>query len=182
MKRIVKWSEHHGKLMEYNITKRGDGSRVYWSPQMLSILKAKYPFTRDEEMAEMFNVGRKTLMRKARELGLKKDPEYIRRVRTESSRLGVLAAKRMGFPTRFKKGVQNGVPFAKGRKISDEEKQANRERMHRYWLLNPDVKRRYSETMKANWQDPIWREKKIKDIKRGKRNEHQRRNGLHTNG
>lgn len=52
-------------------------ARNYWSPQMLDDMKRLFPYRSNEFMCEYLGVKPASLGRKARELGLKKDKEYI---------------------------------------------------------------------------------------------------------
>lgn len=54
------------------------GYKIFWTGQMLQDLKELFPVTANPEMAEMLGISESTMHRKARELGLKKDPEYIK--------------------------------------------------------------------------------------------------------
>lgn len=58
------------------ISKRGFFA-IYWTPNMISILKRHYPNSPNSEVCEMLCVSERTLLRKAKELGLKKCKEYI---------------------------------------------------------------------------------------------------------
>lgn len=52
-------------------------ARNWWSPQMLDDMKRLFPYKSNKFMCEYLNVSSASLGRKARELGLKKDKEYI---------------------------------------------------------------------------------------------------------
>ena len=58
------------------ISKRGFFA-IYWTPNMISILKRHYPNSPNSEVCEMLGVSERTLLRKAKELGLEKSEEYI---------------------------------------------------------------------------------------------------------
>jgi hypothetical protein len=55
-------------------------TRIFWSKQMLDDLKSMYPDTLNQEVAEYVGVSWRTLRRKAKELDLKKDPDFIKRI------------------------------------------------------------------------------------------------------
>ena len=50
---------------------------IYWTPNMLSILKRHFPNSPNSEVCEMLGVSERTMVKKARELGLYKSQEYI---------------------------------------------------------------------------------------------------------
>lgn len=75
-----------GQLMEFQNHKK----TIYWTGSMLSELKRYYPNTSNAELAELLNVSERTMRRKAKELGLSKSEEYISRMNTEKSMLGII--------------------------------------------------------------------------------------------
>ena len=58
--------------------------KLYWDGNMLSILRRYYPNTSNVEVAELIGVSTKTLVLKARELGITKDREYLRQIHAAS--------------------------------------------------------------------------------------------------
>lgn len=68
-----------GRIYEHN----GLSRRIYWSPQMLDDLRRLYPRTKNEDISDRLMVSQRTMTRKARELGLKKDEEWLRRMNQE---------------------------------------------------------------------------------------------------
>lgn len=75
-----------GQLVEFYNHKKS----IYWTGTMLSELKRYYPDTSNAELAELLNVSERTMRRKAKELGLSKSEEYISKIRTEQSLLGII--------------------------------------------------------------------------------------------
>lgn len=67
----VFYNANKGRLMEH----RGCATRIYWSGDMLSLIRREFPTTLNEELAGMLGVSPRTLARKAKELGLTKDPQ-----------------------------------------------------------------------------------------------------------
>ena len=67
----VFYDAKRGRLMEH----RGYAKSIYWSKDMLDLLKREYPTTFNYEMAELLAMSQRTMQRKAKELGLKKDEE-----------------------------------------------------------------------------------------------------------
>ena len=66
------------------VTTRG-GHRILWTEGMLSVLRKYYPNTPSKEVAEMIGVNVVTLTTKAKELGLRKDKDYMTRVGKQRS-------------------------------------------------------------------------------------------------
>lgn len=82
---------------------------VFWSPQMIADLKRMYPSNSNIETAEYFNLSKTTILRKVKELGLKKDPEYL----AKRDRDALLAAhahnRKYGNSGMIKKGEHRGL-------------------------------------------------------------------------
>lgn len=72
--RRLRVDEHGRKFM----SRPEGGVAFFWSPQMIDDLKRLFPCTANDDVAEYFNVSQSTIHRKARQLGLRKDPEYLR--------------------------------------------------------------------------------------------------------
>lgn len=89
-----------GKLVEH----KKYSTRIYWSPQMLSDLKRYFPTTSNQECADILQVSVRTIVRKARELGLEKDNEWLLSVWEENRLLACSVAKSKGHPGSFLKG------------------------------------------------------------------------------
>lgn len=60
-----------GKIMEH----KGYATSIHWTPQMIADLRRWFPTTLNEELAGILGVSQRTMIRKARELGLQKNPE-----------------------------------------------------------------------------------------------------------
>lgn len=102
----VFWHKSFGSLMNH----QGKSLGIFWNGNMLSLLKRHFPYTRNEEMANMLGVSPRTVIRKARELGLKKDPGFLHSVWEENRLLAVVATKRSE-----KSGYKKGhTPWNKG--------------------------------------------------------------------
>lgn len=96
----VFYSTNKGRLMEH----RGYSTRIYWNGDMLSLLRREFPTTLNEELAGMLGVSLRTMIRKARELGLTKDPKWLADVWNERRFWANVAAKKKGYPGSFKPG------------------------------------------------------------------------------
>ena len=62
------------KKLRYGIT---------WTPSMLTMIKALFPITFDSSLALCLRVSKRSLIRKARELGLEKEPGFVEKRREE---------------------------------------------------------------------------------------------------
>ena len=51
--------------------------RIDWTPQMVSDLKRFYPNTTNNELKGLFMLSEYSIRKKAKELGLKKDKEFL---------------------------------------------------------------------------------------------------------
>lgn len=76
-----------GRLMDH----RASSISIYWTENMLSILRRYYPNTSNAEVSEMTGVCKATVIKKARELGLCKSKEYIRNLHKQCGLLGAVA-------------------------------------------------------------------------------------------
>ena len=72
------WVDFHGR-----------SPNIYWTGNMISILKRHYATTKNKELAELLNVSESTLTRKARELNLQKDTHW----RSQTSRDNIFCAQ-----------------------------------------------------------------------------------------
>lgn len=84
---------------------------IFWSPQMIADLKRYFPTTLNEELAGILNVSPRTMVRKARELGLEKDKVWLRAIWEERRLMAHVESKRRGYPGCFKKGNMIGVEY-----------------------------------------------------------------------
>lgn len=96
----IAYSKKCKRLMCY------DGRRItlHWSTAMIDTMRRLFPTTKNEELAGILGVSERTLTRKARELGLAKDPEWLTAVWNERRILAHVAAKRKGYPGHIQKG------------------------------------------------------------------------------
>jgi len=106
---------------------------------MLDYLRQHFATTLNEELASCIGVSQRTMSRKARELGLKKNPEFLDAVLGEHRKMAHVAHKRKGYPGSFKKG-QHANPageYKTGHRITDEQAAKKREGMRRWYRLHP---------------------------------------------
>lgn len=64
-----------GQVIEH----KGASTRIHWSGYMVEKITRLYATTKNDDLAVELNVSPRTVVRKARELGLEKDPEWLRR-------------------------------------------------------------------------------------------------------
>lgn len=98
-KRRAKYQKKHkdglyldkeGRPVEYH-----NGHRCFvWSPQMISDLKRFYPTTPNEELAGIFMMSKTTVARKAKELGITKDKDWMQKQAKEHAFMGGYANKK----------------------------------------------------------------------------------------
>ena len=73
--------------------RQGKRPVIYWNGNMLSILTRYFPNTRNTELVELLGVSERTIIRKARDLGLCKSEAFISAVAKENSIMGCIAQK-----------------------------------------------------------------------------------------
>ena len=110
---------------------------VVWTEQMLKLLKDYFPTMTNYSLAKLIGVSHRTMIRKAREMGLEKADDFMeinRRSIRESISAGL---KRHGpQPTHFRKGVRANP--------DGEFKPGYRE--------SPEVKAKRSASLKETWK------------------------------
>ena len=135
---------------------RGYATRIFWNTTMLDYVKQHYARTLNEELAGCLGVSVRTLIRKARDLGLKKDEGWLCKVRDERRMLAYAVSRRKGFPNRFKKGghANPDGEFKKGHRLFGEVEAKRKEKIRRWCLLNPTAVlergRKAAETRRRN--------------------------------
>ena len=78
--------------------------RISWSRQMVDDLRRLFPKTLNQEIAEYLGVSLRTMIRKARELGLQKDPDWLIDVWEDRRRQAHMVARIKGYPGTIKPG------------------------------------------------------------------------------
>ena len=138
------------------VERDGYATRIHWSADMLDYLRRHFATTLNEELAGELGVSPRTMIRKARELGLKKDDVWVRRVWSKNGKLGHIIAKRLGFPGGFRKGERANPAgeFKPGRVESLESREKRAAKMREWYRRNPDKVRAKCakgwETRRAN--------------------------------
>ena len=120
--------------------RKGGAVRIHWSAQMLDYLRRHFATTMNDELAGCLGVSPRTMIRKARELGLEKDPAWLRDVWEERRRWAHIESRRKGYPGTFRKGEHSNPDgeFKPGRKPSAEETAKRIESMKRWYRRHPD--------------------------------------------
>lgn len=83
---------------------QGYSSSIYWDGNMLSLLKRHFATTLNYELAELIGVSVRTMLRKARELGLEKNPVWLKKVFKDRALLANVASVKSGNSGWFKPG------------------------------------------------------------------------------
>lgn len=120
------------------VIRDGLSMRIAWSKQMADDLRRYFPCTLNEELSGILGVSVRTVIRKARELGLKKDPEWLRKVWNERRLMAHAVSKSKGYPGAFQKGVRSSIAteFKKGHRLTDEQMERKRNTMKDYCLTH----------------------------------------------
>jgi hypothetical protein len=125
LNRIV---EHHGF-----------STRIYWSKDMTDFLRRQYATTTNQELAECLGLSQRTITRKARELGLKKDADWLRDVYDRNRRLGHASSRVNGNKGWFTAGhhASPDTEFKRGRTLPPEQRRKQTDGLKRWYRLHP---------------------------------------------
>lgn len=124
-----------GRLVNH----QGYATSIHWSPSMLDYLRRHFPTMLNDELAGCLGVSPRTVIRKARQLGLQKDEQWLAEVWEERRKMAQCASKRKGHPGAFKKGVRANPAgeFKKGQTCSPEVEQKRVDSMKRWYKQHP---------------------------------------------
>ena len=105
----------HQKLQRI-VTRDHYATRIFWNRDMLDLLKQNFHNTLNEELAGMLGVSVRTMIRKARELGLAKNKQWLNAVWNERRLMAHAQSKRLGYPGSIKPGqhLSPATEFKKG--------------------------------------------------------------------
>lgn len=110
----------------YDLRLKKTSYGIEWTPQMLKLLHDFFPIMFNEPLAKWIGVSQRTLIRKARELGIEKEPGFLEKRKADIQRKAGEALRRRGDRegTWFKKGVRANPDgeFKPGHKESAETK------------------------------------------------------------
>lgn len=124
---------------------QGLSKRIYWNTQMLDDLRRLYATTKNEDLAEILGVSQRTLIRKARELGLYKDAAWQHEISMKHVKLAQFTNSIKGIKSPFKKGCHYCTEneFKPGHKDSEDVRKRRTESIKKWCLLHPrEVKER----------------------------------------
>lgn len=125
------------KLYDMRITKKVKG--VEWTPEMLKLLRDFFPIMFNDCLAKWLGVGQRTMIRKARALGLQKVPDFYERKRDAIRERLMEGREKYGWGnsvnTRFKKGDPRicGKQFEKGYMPTEQTRAKMSEGMRKMW-------------------------------------------------
>lgn len=148
----IKQDQRTGRLYEH----KGLSRRIYWNTRMVDDMKRLYATTKNEDLADIVGVSQRTLIRKARELGLEKDPAWQHGNTMRHLKMAKLTNDIRGIKSPFEKG-RHYCPeneFKPGHKESEETK-AKRIASYKDWCRKHPAElreraRKVSETRKRN--------------------------------
>lgn len=111
---------------------------IIWTPEQLKLLREYFPTMFNRPLAKWIGVSMRTLIRKARELGLEKKEGFLEERRGDIQRMASEALKRTAnVKSRFQKGVHNNPAgeFKPGHVESPETKAKRSESLKRSWKV-----------------------------------------------
>lgn len=102
--------------------KKKKAFRIHWTDAMLETIKIKFPSSFNRELAKELNVSMRSMIRKARELHLEKEPGFLEKNRSVITKMAVAknynkytGVKGWSVPnsegTRFKKGQSSPMKY-----------------------------------------------------------------------
>lgn len=125
-------------VMASKLGLKKDHYGIVWSEEQLRILRFYFPIMFNRPLAGQLGVSVRTLIRKARELGLEKKPGFLQERKRDIQRLAGDAIRRSDHKnTRFKKGVHNNPAgeFKPGHKESPESRAKRIESLKYSWKI-----------------------------------------------
>jgi hypothetical protein len=124
-----------GRLMEHH----GHSKRIYWTKDMVDYLRRHFATTLNEELAGCIGVSQRTMIRKARELGLQKDCEWLAAVWNERRKEAHIILRTKGYPGRIEKGQHRNPAgeYKPGHRPTPEQAERKRESMRRWYRQHP---------------------------------------------
>ena len=111
---------------------------IVWTDEQLMLLRRFFPVVFNRPLARWIGVSMRTLIRKARELGLEKKPGFLEERRLDIQRLAGEAIRLSNNKsTRFTKGVHNNPAgeFKPGHKESPETRAKRSEALKHSWKV-----------------------------------------------
>lgn len=90
----------NGRIME---TING-ARQIAWSKQMIDDLCRMFPTNTNQDIADFLGVSVRTVVRKARKLGLRKDENWFHQIILSHAKEGHIIHRRLGYPGAIKPG------------------------------------------------------------------------------
>lgn len=117
--------------------------KIQWTETMEKRLREYFPTMFNDTVAVLLGVSVRTVIRKARELGIEKVPDFHARKREQISARASAGLKAVECTTRFKKGTQIGqkYQFKPGHVESPESKAKRSESLKRNWAQRKEAER-----------------------------------------
>lgn len=124
------------------LKKKMGNKLIEWTPQKLKLLTDFFPIMFNDALAKWLGVSRRTLTRKAKELGLKKRDDFYQLKRDVWVERQREALKKVECATRFKKGhhASQATEFKKGQKLSSEMIAKRSESLKKSWKKKQSLK------------------------------------------
>lgn len=143
----VRYNEKYGRVMYHG----NHSTSYYWSEPMLDYLRRNYATTPNGELSEYFGMSDRTIRRKAKELGLAKDPKWIAEMCNEHRRLAHFMAKIKGHPGTWKKGVHPNPDgeWKKGHVLTPEQMAKRSKSLKEWGRTHPE---KASERARKAWE------------------------------
>jgi len=151
----------YGRIMEH----RHYATRIFWSTAMLDYLRRHFAATINQELCEELGVSMRTMIRKARELGLQKDTQWLKGVWNTNRHLAQASSRINGNSGQWRKGERSNPAgeFKAGHHLTTEQEQRRREAMRRWHRQHPDVARQAAlqawETRRQRYPETLGRTK-----------------------
>ena len=124
------------KAYKIGLRKNIHSNIVQWTPERIKLLVTFFPTMFNKPLAKWIGVSLRTMLRKARELGLEKQEGFLEKRRKDISLLASEALrKKQNVSTRFKKGERFNPDgeFKKGHKESEETKAKRIQSLKESW-------------------------------------------------
>lgn len=138
------------KDRSYNWEVETHACRIHWSSTMLCMLRKYFATTKNEELAGMLGVSVRSLIRKARELGITKDESWLKQMWSAYVRLAHLHSRSLGYPGAFRKGESPKAGQFKPGRVESEESKAKRIASLKDWYRRN--RKAASEKSKKAWE------------------------------
>lgn len=126
---------HYDPVTDRCYVHNGLSRRIMWSKQMLDDLRSMFATTANQELAGILGVSPRTMIRKARELGLEKDGDWLLKQWNDNRILAHVVAKKKGYPGSIRKGEHRGLEreFKPGHQMTEEEKEKQSRSLKESW-------------------------------------------------